>query len=200
MDYTDPGRVHDAMDSKETSKDPILADYISRASRLIDQLCTGQPNVSDYFKQETILNEILTNGVINTDGVLTVYPHKPIIQSVQALSYRYRLSDAWISADLTRVIPIQESVEFEGSLKYNDRVYAQVSYTGGLAATLDNLPLVLVEAATVMAVRLYKEARSGLSDSIGVAELGTLIYTKAFPVRVIESLHAAGYMRMAPWI
>jgi hypothetical protein len=32
------------------------------------------------------------------------------------------------------------------------------------------------------------EIKSGLADSIGVAETGMMMYTKAFPVRLVEML------------
>ena len=67
-------------------------------------------------------------------------------------------------------------------------VRTKMSYIGGYGATLGELPPDLVEAATVLAVRLYREVKSGLTDTIGVAELGMLAYTKAWPVRVTEML------------
>lgn len=185
------------MDSKENAADAILADYITRASRLVDRLCTGVPGVSDYFLAEDIAGEIVTNGVINYKGDISLYPHKPVITAVTALSYRYRLSQPWTAADITRVSLETDTVRAELNLLYAENIYVMLSYTGGLGKTLEDLPADFVDAATVLAVRLYKEARSGLGDSIGVAELGTLTYTKAFPLRVQETLE--NYARIAPW-
>ena len=198
MDYTTLALVKQAMDSQEVTGDTILSDYITKASRLIDRLVTGLPGVIDYFKSETIVNEILNHGVIDYAGRLTVYPHKPVISAVSAMDYRYSLSAAWTPCDVTRVSVEMESVLYEGYLSYSDRIYARISYTGGYGTTVSGLPQDLVDIATLMSVRLYKEARSGLGDSIGVAELGTLTYTKAFPQRAIETLRI--YARTAPWI
>jgi hypothetical protein len=200
MDYTDLSTVKAAMDSQESVKDAVLAAYITRASRLIDRLCTSQPNVSDYFKAENVANEILLNGVVDFAGRLTVYPHKPIVNSVSAMAYRYSLREAYKAADLTLISLEQEALVFEGSLPYSDRIYVQLSYNGGLGATLADLPADLVDVATLMAVRLYKEERAGLGDSIGVAELGVLVYTKAFPQRALDTLMTGNYIRTAPWI
>jgi hypothetical protein len=197
MDYTDLTQVKNAMDSQETVKDTVLSDYISKASRLIDRLCVGRPDAVDYFKLENVVNEFVTNGVVDFLGRLTVYPHKCHPSAVQALSYKYTLADPYITADLGNVITEDEGVLFEGGVFSADRIYALISYTGGLGASVSDLPKDLQDAATVLAVRLYKEARSGLGDSIGVAELGILVYTKAFPVRVIETLQS--YARLAPW-
>jgi hypothetical protein len=49
----------------------------------------------------------------------------------------------------------------------------------------------------VLAARFYKEAQGGLTDSVGVAELGMIMYTKALPVRFTEML--TKYLRVQPW-
>ena len=197
MDYTDTTKVIAAMGSGSPAAPTILAPYVTRASRYLDRLAVGLQNVSDYFKAESIANEVLTNGAIGMHGDLTVYPHKPIVNSVSALAWRFRLSDPYEDADLTRISVEQEAVVYEGALVYSEKVYVKISYNGGLGTNVASLPEDLVDLATLMAIRLYKEERTGLADSIGVAELGTMMYTKAFPVRVIETLQA--YSRIAPW-
>jgi len=199
MDYTTLLRVKTAMDSKETTADADLLDYITRASRVIDNLCVGVPGGQNYFGTETIVDELLTNGLIDSYGVLRVYPHKPAIQTVSAFSYRFGLTRPWSDVDLARVAPEGGPlVVYEGNLCYSERVYARISYTGGLGLTVDDLPADLVDIATLMAIRLYKEERSGLGDSIGVAELGGMVYTKAIPERVRVVL--AAYTRIEPWM
>ena len=198
MDYTDLTRVKQAMDSKENAADAVLSDYITRASRLIDRLVVGLPNANDYFKSETVVSEVLNNGVIDYAGRLMVYPHKPVVTAVSALSYRYSLASAYTDANIALVQPEYEGILYEGSLSYAERLYVKVSYTGGFATTISGLPEDIIELGTLMAVRLYKEARSGLGDSIGVAELGTLTYTKALPSRAREIINL--YARIAPWI
>lgn len=194
--YTTLARVKAAMDSQETYKDADLQEYLTRASRLIDRLCTGIPSAYQYFLQEDVVNEVLTNGVLS-NGVITFWPHKPVINSIASLNWRYTLADPWMAADLTKVIIMNEQVRYEAWALHADEIYLQVSYNGGLANNVDLLPYDFVDAATLLAVRLYKEARSGVGDAIGVAELGTLMYTKAFPQRVINTLKF--YERMAPW-
>jgi hypothetical protein len=200
MDYTDLAKVKSYMDSQESANAAaILPQFISAASRDLDKLCTSQPNVSDYFLQEDVVDEVLTNGVIDWMGRLTVFPHKPIVNSVVSLSYRFQLRDSYVVADTTLISVEQEMVVFEGQLPYSEKCYVKISYNGGLGLTTADLPLDLQDIAAVQAVRLFKEARSQLGDSIGVAELGTMVYTKAFPIRVIDTLQVGGYVRIAPW-
>lgn len=200
MDYTDIINLKQAMNSNEiTVQDVALYGYITKASRLLDRLCTSQPNVVNYFMTEDVTDEILTNGVIDYAGRLSFWPHKPIINSVTSLSYRFSPRSPWTEADLTLLSLEQETVVYEGSLWPSERPYVKVSYNGGLGTTLAEFPLDFVDVATVMAVRLFKEERAGLSDTIGVAELGRLEYTKAFPQRVMDTLNIGGYIRTAPW-
>jgi hypothetical protein len=199
MDYTTLAHVKAAMDSKETVQDNLLSEFITRASRYIDRICTSQPNVSDYFKLETVTDEVLTNGVIDHRGDLCVFPHKSVTVNVMSLSYRFSLKDSWSVADPALVLPMQEMVLYEGSLPSSTVIYTRMTYNGGLGADVASLPKDFVDLATIMAIRLYKEARTGLGDSIGVAELGMLVYTKAFPQRFLDTLNIGGYMRTAPW-
>ena len=201
MDYTSLDEVHYAMqgDDTITGQDTMLSSYITRASRLIDTLCAGVPSVQsvNYFMQEDVANEYLTNGVIG-NGSLTVYPHKSVVNSVASLSFKYHLKDAWTIADLASVSPEGDSVYYEGRLPYQERVYVQISYNGGLATTQPDLPEDFIDLATMIAVRLYKEARGNYTDAIGIAELGTMIYTKSFPARFLETLPM--YQRTTPWM
>lgn len=200
MDYTDLTRVKQAMQSSETEQDSVLSTFITRASRYLDKLCTSQSNANDYFKAEDVVDEILTNGVVDGQGILTLFPHKPIVSSIASLSYKYSLRESYREADLSLTLPLQTMIIYEGAFPSGTFVYAKVSYHGGLGATLADLPEDFIDLATIMTIRLYKEARSGLGDSIGVAELGTLTYTRAFPIRVLSQLNIGNYMRTAPWI
>lgn len=200
MDYTTLALVKAAMDSTETFQDSMLSYYITAASRMIDNLCTSQPDVQDYFKLETITDEVLTNAVVDYAGILTVFPHKPRITSITSLAYRFSMRDSWQNADLNWAMAVGEMVRWEGSLPSGTSPLVKISYSGGLAATVDALPKSFTDLATMLVVRFFKEARTGYGDSIGVAELGTLKYTEAFPVRLIESLQVGEWARMAPWI
>jgi len=71
-------------------------------------------------------------------------------------------------------------------------VQVKISFTGGF----NPLPDDLVNAATLLTIRFYKEVKTGLSDSIGIAELGMLQYTKAFPERLAAMLKP--YRRIVP--
>lgn len=200
MDYTTLARVKQYMDSATPNGDVILPMFVTGASRQMDRLCTSQPFVTDYFKLESPANEYLTNGVVDWAGRLTVWPHKPVIASVSAISFRYNLTDPWTVGDLTKISVEAESVVYDAGLSYTDKIYVQISYTGGLAATPEALPDDFQDLVTLLAIRGYKEARSGLGDSIGIAELGQLVYTKAFPVRVTDSINVGGFARVAPWM
>jgi hypothetical protein len=202
MDYTTLTEVKTAMDAQDAAAaGAILPDFITKASRYLDVLCTSQPGLSDYFTQETITDEVLTNGRIDFAGRLWVYPHKPTIKNVASLQYRYSMAESYKDADLTRIALFPETILYEGGLPpaIDEMIYVKVSYTGGYATTTAGLPRDFVHLATIMTVRLFKEVRSGLGDSIGVAELGTMIYTKAFPQQVIDMLNVAQYARIAPW-
>lgn len=200
MDYTTLARVKQYMDSATPNGDTILPMFVTLASRQFDRLCTSQPAVSDYFKLESPSLEYLTNGVVDWAGRLTFWPHKPVITAVTALNYRYNLTDPWTAADVTKISCEAESVLYDNGLSSADRIFLQVSYTGGLAATTEALPDDLQDLVTLLAIRAYKEARSGLGDSIGIAELGQLVYTKAFPVKVSDSINVGGFARVAPWM
>ena len=56
----------------------------------------------------------------------------------------------------------------------------------------------MVEAVSILAARFYREAETGLSDQMGVAELTTMVYTKAWPIRC-EKLMNETYKRRVGW-
>lgn len=208
MDYTWLANVKAIMGANETAQDTLLAAKISEASRAIDRLVTGREDVADYFTSESVTDEILSspkNPIIDSTGRLICWPHKPIITAVTALAWRANPLEGWKNVDLPymmvaggRAVKVWQSFDQE-------ECQVKLSYTGGLGTlTVDSggtvtntLPLDLVELATVLAIRFYREAMSGLTDSIGIAELGTLVYTKALPVRVQESL--SRFTRNMPW-
>ena len=200
MDYTTLTLVKAAMDSTENYQDSMLSYYITAASRMIDNLCTSQPNVEDYFKLEAKTDEILTNAVVDYAGIMTCFPHKPRISSIQSLSYRFSMRDSWQVADLNWAMSLGEMVQWEGNLPSGTTPLVKISYTGGLAASVDALPKSFTDLATMLVVRFFKEARTGYGDSIGVAELSTIKFTEAFPARLIESINVGEWARMAPWI
>ncbi len=187
MDYTDLATVKEAIGATELTDDALLARVITAASRMIDRYCAGA-KATDYFAGAAVADE-LSSGVISRDGQLYIFPLKPTISQVLALSYRYGVGQPWNEVDVSDVI-IDGYLVVVGlsEMARNGIVRTKMSYIGGYGATLGELPPDLVEAATVLAVRLYREVKSGLTDTIGVAELGMLAYTKAWPVRVTEML------------
>jgi hypothetical protein len=49
----------------------------------------------------------------------------------------------------------------------------------------------------VLAARYYREAEGGLTDAMGIVEIGQLVYTKALPARVADMLKP--FKRKIPW-
>lgn len=177
MDYTDLATVKEAIGATELTDDALLARVITAASRMIDRYCAGA-KATDYFAGAAVADE-LSSGVISRDGQLYIFPLKPTISQVLALSYRYGVGQPWNEVDVSDVI-IDGYLVVVGlsEMARNGIVRTKMSYIGGYGATLGELPPDLVEAATVLAVRLYREVKSGLTDTIGVAELGMLAYTR----------------------
>lgn len=199
MDYTDLGRVKQALGASETADDNLLSRVIADASREIDRRCVGAsgPGVADYFLSETVTDEIC-RAVVDANGNINAYPHKPYISSVVAFAYRTSPLSSWISVSTDYVtIDGGALIGWAGLTERPKLMQAKLSYVGGYASQVDDLPADLVQACTTLAIRFYKEMRTGLSDSIGVAELGTIVYTKAIPVRVAETLRQ--YQRISPW-
>lgn len=196
MDYTDLARVKAALRATETADDAVLASLITAASRAIDRHCTGAPNSDDYFALADVTDEILFARV-DAIGALALYPHKAIVNSVASVSYRFNPADDWLAANSDSWWNAGSMVQVHAGLTVRRLVQVKVSYNGGFGATVGALPADVVEACTVLAIRYYREAATGLTDSIGVAELGTLMYTKALPVRVIDLLRP--YKRVVGW-
>jgi len=197
MDYTDLSRVRAAMGMQESdaAEESVLATCITSASRAIDRRCTGVIDSDNYFELAEVAGEEI-RVVVDRQGRIVCWPHKPLIHTVSALAVRRWPIQPWSELEV-------DTLEIDGGLIVAwggfDRGPARLrlSYTGGLASAIDDLPADLVEAATVMAARFYREAKSSLADTSGLAELGTLQYTKAIPVRVAEMLRP--YKRTAAW-
>lgn len=198
MDYTDLATFKEALGSEKDTHDDELGRIITVASRSLDRRCAGGTFGSDnYFLSEDVVDEQIS-GQINNYGRVICYPHKPIIDEVSAFAYRHSPLESWKDQDQDYLTVWRNQVTAWTSDPNRERVFVKISYTGGLALELADLPADLIEATTLLAVRYYKEIRSGLGDSIGVAELGTLIYTKAWPTRVLEMIQP--YVRVIPWM
>jgi hypothetical protein len=194
MDYTTTALVKTAMGTSASTDDTQIAKLVTAASRAIDRHLAGAIRSDDYLKSETVSSE-LGRGIVDSNGVIHYWAHKPVITAVTLFSYAYDPVQALVSVDTTR-IRTEGSQVMAYAYASRGRPFVTISYTGGLATTQAGLPEDVIEAATILGVRYYKEAKSGLSDSIGVAELGMLIYTKTWPIRVLDML--APYARRIP--
>jgi hypothetical protein len=179
-----------------------LALLVTAASRAIDRKCTGVPDAVDYFKLETVTGEVLVGQVDYLGGSILCYPHKPIITSVTAFSYQASIVDTAYTVDPTRIRasgPRVTAYPSNGaSIGFPSRCDITISYIGGLATSGSALPSDLQECAAILAARFYREAETGLNDQIGVAaELSTMVYTKAWPVRVTEQIQP--FIRRVGW-
>jgi len=199
MDYTTVTRVKQALKIDGSGGDALLATLVTAASRAIDRHCTGigDPSSDDYFLQETVTDELL-RAPVGADGRLSISPHKPTIDSVSAISYRFRPDEDWESVDVTLEIVIDNArvLAFVDELQ-RGKAFVKISYTGGFATDAASLPADLVEAATTLTARYYREDESGLTDAIGVAEIGELRYTEALPIGVRRKLQP--FVRVVPW-
>ena len=197
MDYTDLASVKNAMDSTKSTDDAELSVIITAVSRALDRKCTGATDSDNYFMIEAVTDELIRGQVANGGSVLC-HPHKPKVTSIEAISYRFYPQNDWVSIDPTYAVADHRGIKIFSSFSLRSEIFLKVSYTGGLFnSTGPVIPADFKEAATVLAVRYYKEVKSGLGDTIGVAELGQLVYTKAWPQRVLDLI--APYRRVVPW-
>ena len=194
MDYTTTALVKTAMSSTEATDDTQIGKLVTAASRAIDRKLSGAISSTDYLKSETVTAEV-GRGIADSDGMIWYWPHKPYLTAVTSFEYRYSPQADYLSILVAWAVVDNSKIQVFASAP-RGKPFVRVSYTGGLASSQSALPEDIVEAATILAVRYYKEAKSGLSDSIGVAELGMLMYTKSWPVRVLDML--APYRRIAP--
>ena len=198
MDYTTLAYAKAVLDNVEVADDDLLTKAIAAASRFIDHHCTGvfRPEADNYFELAEVADEQI-RGLIDRQGRLLCHPRKSNVNSVAALAYRPSPRHDWenVEPDLIEIDGgrVLAWTQFFG----RGQVRLKISYSGGLAATPDELPADLREIANVLAVRFYREDKAGLSDAIGVTELGTLFYTKALPPRVVKMMTT--YTRVIPW-
>lgn len=200
MDYTTTAIVKSDAHIAEATDDTLLARKVTDASRAIDRLVTGRVDVSDFFKLETITLETLTgarNPLVDSNNHLILWPHKPVITAVTAVNYRYSPVETWQAVDATYLM-ISNGMAVECWQSFNRaRIMAQVSYSGGLAAATASLPNDLVELATLLTIRMYKESQSGMSDVVGLNDYGVAQYVKALPIRFQDFI--GRYARVIPW-
>ncbi len=202
MDYTTLTFLKQEMHivSGSSVDDGLLSTLITTASRAWDRKCTGVPDAVDYFASGSVVNEVLVGQVNYLGNQILCYPHKPIIDSVQSFSYQENVTKTLYTIDPSRVEaygPRVVAYPNNFSTDFPAKCRVVLSYTGGLGATQSDLPADMVEAVTILAARFYREAEGGLGDQIGIAELSTMIYTKAWPTRVEKM--AEIYKRKVGW-
>jgi hypothetical protein len=200
MNYTDAATIKAAMGGTETGLDTLLDKFAGIASRWVDQIAaqTDDPACYNYFAQATVF-ETLTNAKIDQNGHLLIWPHKYSIQSVGSVAYTSNPQAGYVSVDMGSVVVQPHVIEVWQDLR-NLRglpLLTQISYVGGLGTDLTSLPPVIVDVTTVLAIRKFKEERSGMSDVVGVIELGTVTYTSGVPATVINDLQP--FIRHVPW-
>jgi hypothetical protein len=203
MDYCTLARVRSELRIKDgkTVDDAILSKFITDASRSMDKTATGVPYAENYFMTETVVGEQLL-GQVNYDGkYILVAPHKPLVTAVTAFSYQEDPTTVLfaVAAPIVSRIagPVVKVYPPNLSLCSPSACDVTISYTGGLGATVDDLPEDLQEMAALLSIRYYREAETGLGDQIGVAELASLTYTKAWPIRLTEKFNT--YVRKVGW-
>ncbi len=199
MNYTTLAFVKAAFGATETTDDALLQQKIAEASRTIDKtLCKAFPN---YFELAEVEGELL-EGLVDHKGNVIVWPMKSNVVSVESFEFRYSPAESWQSVDPSLcTISNVRKVEAWGQSLSRGKCFVRISYTGGygteeevepptdpVSFVITGLPEDIIDAATVLSVRFYKEEKAGLTDAIGVAELGTMQYTKAIPARVIEMM------------
>lgn len=204
MDYTTVNRVKQELhiQSSNLVDDALLAVLVTTASRAWDRKCTGVMDVDadDYFKLETVASETLEGQIDYLGKSIICYPHKPIIKSVSSFSYKENLVETAYTVDVSRIEvdgPRVRAYPSSMYLFYPSKCRITIAYSGGLGATVADLPDDMQEAVAILTARFYREAETGLTDQIGVAELATMVYTKAWPIRVTETLDI--YKRRVGW-
>lgn len=199
MDYTTLTRVKNTLGAEEAADDTKLVSQITGASREIDRRVTGTMKGENYFARADVIAEVL-KAQVDEVGNVVAWLHKCPVNTVSSFEYRRGPLDAWVTVDTAYldIVGIRVTAWVDASAIRGTRpIQARVTYNGGYSVTADGLPADLVEAATVLTIRFYREGRTGLTDSIGVAELGTTVYTKALPVRVKETINQL--RRPVPW-
>jgi hypothetical protein len=202
MDYTSVARVKQELHiiSGSSVDDALLGTLVTAASRAWDRKCTGVVDAQNYFITGSAVNEVLEGQIDYLGQSILVYPHKPIITSVSSFSFQARIIDPVYTVDPSRIDIRGPSVRAYPSnlaLDFPSKCKVTISYTGGIGDDISNLPDDMVEAVSILAARFYREAETGLTDQMGVAELATMVYTKAWPIRVTDLLSV--YQRHVGW-
>lgn len=191
MNYTTLAKVKAVLGALKVTDDTMIQNKITEASRSFDVTVCHAP--ADYFKLETVTNETI-KGIVTKDGAIVCWPKKVIVNSVAKFEYRFSPLLPWVEAnpDAVTISNTRQVTAWSVAGSRSVPCFVRITYSGGYGTettpfvTIIGMPEDVVDAVTVLAVRFYKEEKSGLTDAIGVAELGTMQYTKAIPSRVRE--------------
>lgn len=198
MDYTTPTRVKLEAQISVSTQDTLIAALVTAVSRAMDRKATGATNgAENYFELDDVVDELLIGRLDNTGNIVCA-PHKPQINSVASMSYRLRPIDSWTEVSSSAISIDGPFVT--GWLELSTppaKVWVKISYNGGYAAAVADLPADLQEVATALAIRYFKEAEAGLNDAMGIAEIGVFIYSKAWPQRVKDMFQP--FIRPVGW-
>lgn len=202
MDYTTLDRVKNEMLKLEVDipTDTLLGNLVKAVSRAIDRHCTGAlpPGSDNYFEHTTVSSETV-RGNLNNEGHMIFVGHKPSVTAFTALNWKLNFTDSWqaVSASMLFADGSMIMTAYTGLQLPPCKVFGQLTYTGGLATKTTDLPSDFMEAATAWTVRFFRENQTGLTDQIGVADIGVLLFTKAMPDRIRQMLQP--YVRPVPW-
>lgn len=216
IDYTTTAAVLQAIKSQIAENiNPdaaLIGGLVTAVSRDVDHYLTGVPygnNSPDGYLQLQDVASERCFGRIDNHGKLHIWPHKPVITAVSAISYQWQPRDTPTTVDLLDVLLRGGKVEaflqqlavpgssWRGPAQAPAEVQVTISYTGGLSATVANLPADLQLAVRDLVIRTYREERAGIADAIGVGDLGVMTYTKQMPVRIARQLQP--YKRLVGW-
>ena len=168
---------HNHTSNAPVSDVTVLQTYVAPASRFIDDATFMHGGFSYEEVTETLM------GLIK-GSMLTLAVSKPLVavtdvETILALNPQdapalaFNLSAAWVENDYILRIPLNGGVYF-------GQTPISLKYKGGFSA----LPTDIVQAATIMAARMYKERNSGYGDAIADSASGSVFYTKAMPADV----------------
>lgn len=200
MNYTTLERVKTELGTAQATDDALLSLLIEGASRAFDRKCTGVMDAVDYFKLETVTGEIGAGQVDYMGRAILCYPKKPIITSITSFAFQENITTQAFTVDAARIEvdgPRVKAYPQTVPVEFPSRCRVTMTYTGGLAASGSALPADLQEMITLLTIRFYREAETGLNDAMGVAELAQMVYTKVWPIRVTEQMQP--YVRRVGW-
>lgn len=201
MDYTTLLLVKDEIHGLTTGRDALITRLVTAVSRRTDRYCAGTNEVDsdNYFQLADVANEVLYCNVQQFEKLL-IFPHKPRIVSVSSIMWRGRPDQSWNTVAANQIeVHSPRVYAYIGGSEWDvpESVMVKISYRGGFGAAQTDLPADLVQHVTVWAARAFKEAATGLTDQIGMDELGIISYVKAIPSTVADGLQP--YRRVVLW-